>query len=78
MTATTRHEDLVERVLRLYRPEVIREAARRLETRRRRDAGTVAVTDRDVAACGSSASSTACETTRCGCCWPGCRRHPTG
>lgn len=48
--AATRHEDLVERVLRLYRPEVIREAARRLEMRRRRDAGQVAVTGRDVAA----------------------------
>jgi hypothetical protein len=48
--ATTRHEDLVERVLRLYRSEVLREAARRLESRRRRDAGQVAVTGRDVAA----------------------------
>jgi hypothetical protein len=48
--AAARHEDLVERLLRLYRPEVIREAARRAESRRRRDAGTVAVTDRDVAA----------------------------
>jgi hypothetical protein len=45
-----RHEDQVDRVLRLYRPEVIREAARRLEARRRRDAGTVAVTERDVIA----------------------------
>jgi hypothetical protein len=45
---TTRHDELVDRVLRLYRPEVIREAARRLETRRRRDAGQVAVTGRDV------------------------------
>jgi hypothetical protein len=49
-STATRHEDLVERLLRLYRPEVIREAARRLETRRRRDAGQVAVTGRDVAA----------------------------
>jgi hypothetical protein len=48
--ATTPREELVERVLRLYRPEVIREAARRLEVRRRRDAGTVAVTERDIAA----------------------------
>jgi hypothetical protein len=47
---TTRHDELVDRVLRLYRPEVIREAARRLEARRRRDAGTVAVTERDVTA----------------------------
>ena len=47
---TPRHDELVERVLRLYRPEVIREAARRLEARRRRDAGTVAVTERDVTA----------------------------
>jgi hypothetical protein len=50
-TAATRHEDLVERVLRLYRPEIIRDAARRLETRQRRwDAGAAAVTERDVAA----------------------------
>jgi hypothetical protein len=48
--ATTRQDELVDRVLRLYRPEVIREAARRLEVRRRRDAGTVAVTERDVTA----------------------------
>jgi hypothetical protein len=48
--AATRHEELVDRVLRLYRPEVVREAARRLESRRRRDAGTVAVQSRDVAA----------------------------
>jgi hypothetical protein len=48
--ATTRQEERVERLLRMYRPEEIREAARRLEARRRRDAGTVAVTERDVAA----------------------------
>jgi hypothetical protein len=49
--ATTHHDELVDRVLRLYRPEVIREAARRLETRQRRwDAGSAAVTERDVAA----------------------------
>ena len=48
---TVRHGELVERVLRLYRPEVIREAARRLETRAQRwDAGSAAVTERDVAA----------------------------
>jgi hypothetical protein len=45
-----RHDELVDRVLRLYRPEVIREAARRLETRAQRwDAGSAAVTERDVA-----------------------------
>jgi hypothetical protein len=49
-TATDRHEELVQRLLRYYRPEVIQEAARRVEARRRRDAGQVAVTDRDVAA----------------------------
>jgi hypothetical protein len=49
--STVRHDELVERVLRLYRPEVIREAARRLETRAQRwDAGSAAVTERDVAA----------------------------
>jgi hypothetical protein len=48
---TVRHDDQVDRVLRLYRPEVIREAARRLETRAQRwDAGSAAVTERDVAA----------------------------
>jgi hypothetical protein len=46
-----RHEDQVDRLLRLYQPEVIREAARRLETRARRwDAGSAAVTERDVTA----------------------------
>jgi hypothetical protein len=46
-----RHDELVERVLRLYQPEVIREAARRLEKRAQRwDAGSAAVTERDVAA----------------------------
>jgi hypothetical protein len=49
-TATDRHDELVQRLLRYYRPEVIQEAARRVEARRRRDAGQVAVTDRDVAA----------------------------
>jgi hypothetical protein len=49
--STARHDELVERVLRLYRPEVIREAARRLETRAQRwDAGSAAVTERDVQA----------------------------
>jgi hypothetical protein len=49
--STVRHDELVERVLRLYRPEVIREAARRLETRAQRwDAGSAAVTERDVQA----------------------------
>jgi KaiC/GvpD/RAD55 family RecA-like ATPase len=49
--STVRHDELVEQVLRLYRPEVIREAARRLETRARRwDAGSAAVTERDVQA----------------------------
>jgi hypothetical protein len=49
--STVRHNELVERVLRLYRPEVIREAARRLEKRAQRwDAGSAAVTERDVAA----------------------------
>jgi hypothetical protein len=49
--STVRHDELVERLLRLYRPEVIREAARRLETRAQRwDAGSAAVTERDVAA----------------------------
>ena len=55
MSAATspRHDELVARVLRLYRPEVIREAARRLETRARRwDAGSAAVTERDVTALG--------------------------
>jgi hypothetical protein len=48
---TPRHEELLERLLRLYPPEVIREAARRLETRARRwDAGSAAVTERDVIA----------------------------
>jgi hypothetical protein len=48
---TVRHDELVERVLRLYRPEVIREAARTLETRAQRwDAGSAAVTERDVQA----------------------------
>ena len=49
--STVGHDELVERVLRLYRPEVIRDAARRLETRAQRwDAGSPAVTERDVAA----------------------------
>jgi hypothetical protein len=51
VSAAAPHEELVDRVLRLYRPEVIREAARRLETRARRwDAGSAAVTDRDITA----------------------------